>query len=105
MRADIIAGAVFPDYELTDHRGKRRKLSDLRCVQNLQWLLVFWPPDYRRASARLACCAEEIPSGLGHRQARAESRLGTGRTRSLLSLWQDLRAGISGARIIGERNR
>ena len=30
MRADIVAGAVFPDYELTGHTGKRRKLSDLQ---------------------------------------------------------------------------
>jgi hypothetical protein len=30
MRADIVASAVFPDYELTDHTGKRRKLSDLQ---------------------------------------------------------------------------
>ena len=30
MRADITAGAVFPDYELSDHRGKRRKLSELQ---------------------------------------------------------------------------
>ena len=30
MRANIVAGAVFPDYELTDHTGKRRKLSDLQ---------------------------------------------------------------------------
>ena len=30
MRADIAAGAVFPDYELTDHTGERRKLSDLQ---------------------------------------------------------------------------
>jgi len=30
MRTDIVAGAVFPDYELTDHAGKRRKLSDLQ---------------------------------------------------------------------------
>jgi peroxiredoxin len=30
MRADILVGAVFPDYELTDHTGKRRKLSDLQ---------------------------------------------------------------------------
>src|SRR5580692_2577743 len=30
MRADIVAGAVFPDFELTDHAGKRRKLSDLQ---------------------------------------------------------------------------
>src|SRR5271156_128828 len=30
MRADIIPGAIFPDYELTDHAGRRRKLSDLQ---------------------------------------------------------------------------
>jgi hypothetical protein len=30
MRADIVAGAIFPDYELTDHTGERRKLSDLQ---------------------------------------------------------------------------
>ena len=29
MRADIVASAVFPDYELIDHGGKRRKRSDL----------------------------------------------------------------------------
>jgi peroxiredoxin len=30
MRADIAAGAVFPDYELTDQTGKHRKLSELQ---------------------------------------------------------------------------
>ena len=30
MRVDIVPGAVFPDYELTDHTGKHRKLSDLQ---------------------------------------------------------------------------
>jgi peroxiredoxin len=30
MRADIVPGAVFPDYELPDHRGKRRTLSELQ---------------------------------------------------------------------------
>ena len=30
MRADIVPGAIFPDYELSDHRGKRRKLSQLQ---------------------------------------------------------------------------
>ncbi len=30
MSADIVASAVFPDYELIDHTGKRRKLSDLQ---------------------------------------------------------------------------
>jgi peroxiredoxin len=30
MRSNVIPGAVFPDYELSDHAGKRRKLSDLQ---------------------------------------------------------------------------
>jgi len=30
MRADILPGVVFPDYELSDHTGKHRKLSDLQ---------------------------------------------------------------------------
>jgi peroxiredoxin len=30
MRPDIVPGAVFPDYELPDHRGKRRHLSELQ---------------------------------------------------------------------------
>lgn len=30
MRADIVPGAHFPDYELRDHTGKLRKLSDLQ---------------------------------------------------------------------------
>ena len=30
MRPDIVPGASFPDYELSDHTGKRRKLSELQ---------------------------------------------------------------------------
>ena len=30
MRSDIVPGAVFPDYELSDHTTKRRKLSELQ---------------------------------------------------------------------------
>ena len=30
MRDDIVPGAVLPDYELSDHGGKRRKLSELQ---------------------------------------------------------------------------
>jgi hypothetical protein len=30
MRSDIIPGAIFPDYELSDHAAKRRKLSELQ---------------------------------------------------------------------------
>ena len=30
MRADIVPGSIFSDYELSDHRGSHRKLSDLQ---------------------------------------------------------------------------
>jgi peroxiredoxin len=30
MRADIFPAATFPDYDLADHTGKHRKLSELR---------------------------------------------------------------------------
>jgi peroxiredoxin len=30
MRANIVPGAVFPDYELPDQIGTRRKLSELQ---------------------------------------------------------------------------
>jgi peroxiredoxin len=30
MRSDIVPGAKFPDYELTDHTRTRRKLSELQ---------------------------------------------------------------------------
>jgi peroxiredoxin len=30
MRSDIAPGAVFPDYELSDHNAKRRRLSELQ---------------------------------------------------------------------------
>ena len=36
MRPDIVPGAIFPDYELSDHTAKRRKLSD--CKGNIQWI-------------------------------------------------------------------
>jgi hypothetical protein len=29
MRSDIVPGGIFPDYELPDHTGKVRKLSEL----------------------------------------------------------------------------
>ena len=30
MRSDMTQGAAFPDYELSDHTGKHRKLSELQ---------------------------------------------------------------------------
>ena len=30
MRSDIQPGSAFPDYELADHTGHKRRLSDLQ---------------------------------------------------------------------------
>jgi peroxiredoxin len=56
MRADIVPGAVFPDYELTDHAGGRRKLSDLQGRDPLVLVLSrgsFCPKDRRQAEGLL----------------------------------------------------
>jgi peroxiredoxin len=52
MRADIIPGAAFPDYELTDHTAKRRKLSELQGPDPLIVVLSrggYCPKDRRQA--------------------------------------------------------
>jgi len=52
MRADIVAGAVFPDYELTDHAGKRRTLSELQGPDPMILVLSrggYCPKDLRQA--------------------------------------------------------
>ena len=52
MRPDIIPGAIFPDYELSDHTGKRRKLSELQGQHPLVLVLSrgsFCPRDRRQA--------------------------------------------------------
>ncbi|MDP9811518.1 peroxiredoxin [Rhizobium tibeticum] len=56
MRSDIVPGAVFPDYELSDHAGKRRKLSDLQGWQPMVLVLSrgsFCPKDRRQAEGLL----------------------------------------------------
>ena len=52
MRTDIVAGAVFPDYELTDQTGKRRKLSELQGPDPMILVLSrggYCPKDRRQA--------------------------------------------------------
>jgi peroxiredoxin len=52
MRADILAGAVFPDYALTDHTGKHRKLSELQGPDPMILVLSrggYCPKDRRQA--------------------------------------------------------
>ena len=52
MRADIVPGATFPDYELPDHTTKRRKLSELQGPHPMVLILSrggFCPKDRRQA--------------------------------------------------------
>jgi peroxiredoxin len=51
MRADIISGALFPDYELSDHTGKHRKLSELQALDPMIVILsrgAYCPKDRRQ---------------------------------------------------------
>ena len=51
MRSDIVPGAVFPDYELSDHRGRHRRLSELQRGDPLVLVLArggFCPKDRRQ---------------------------------------------------------
>ena len=52
MRADIVPGSVFPDYELSDQTATRRKLSDLQGRHPMVLVLSrggFCPKDRRQA--------------------------------------------------------
>ena len=56
MRSDIIEGAIFPDYELTDHTGKHRKLSELQNQDPMVLILGrggYCPKDRRQAEGLL----------------------------------------------------
>jgi peroxiredoxin len=56
MRSDIVPGAVFPDYELTDHAAKRRKLSELQGPDPMVLVLSrggFCPKDRRQGEGLL----------------------------------------------------
>src|SRR6202022_708096 len=51
MRSDIVPGAIFPDYELSDHTAKRRKLSELQGQHPMVVVLSrggFCPKDRRQ---------------------------------------------------------
>jgi peroxiredoxin len=51
VRADIIPGGTFPDYELTDHAKARRKLSELQGIDPMILILSrgsFCPKDHQQ---------------------------------------------------------
>lgn len=56
MRPDIMPGVTFPDYELSDHTGKHRKLSELQAGDPMVVVLGrggFCPKDRRQAEGLL----------------------------------------------------
>ena len=90
MRADIVPGAVFPDYELSDHRGTRRRLSELQGGDPLVLVLSrggFCPKDRRQHEGLLQ---------LHHEMQVGYCRLVTVSTDNLLDT-NEFRAGV-GAR-------
>jgi peroxiredoxin len=51
VRADIVSGGTFPDYELTDHTKKRRRLSELQGEDPMILVLArghFCPKDHQQ---------------------------------------------------------
>jgi peroxiredoxin len=68
MRADIVAGAQFPDYELSDHTGKRRRLSEI--AENEPMVIVLarggYCPKDRRQHEGLAALWREMMPGVGY---------------------------------------
>jgi peroxiredoxin len=56
MLSDVTPGTVFPDYELSDHTGKHRKLSELQGPDPMVLILSrggFCPKDRRHAEGLL----------------------------------------------------
>jgi peroxiredoxin len=51
MRADVVTGSRFPDYELSDQTGKHRKLSELQALDPMVVILsrgAYCPKDRRQ---------------------------------------------------------
>jgi peroxiredoxin len=65
MRADIVPGARFPDYELPDHTGRKRKLSELQGDAPMIVFLSrgFYCPKDRRQAMNLVSFEPELKVG------------------------------------------
>ena len=65
MRADIVRGGTFPDYELTDHTKTRRRLSELQGIDPMILVLSrghFCPKDHQQ-HMELAAFYPQIAAG------------------------------------------
>jgi len=68
MRADVVPGSTFPDYELSDHTGTHRKLSDLQGGDPMIVVLSrgsYCPKDRLQHEGLVALWREMMP-GLGY---------------------------------------
>jgi peroxiredoxin len=68
MRADVTPGSRLPDYELSDHTGKHRKLSELQGQDPMIVVLArggYCPKD-RRQHEGLATLWREMMPGVGY---------------------------------------
>lgn len=57
MRSDVVPGAKFPDYELTDHAKARRRLSELQGTDPMILILLrghYCPKDHQQHLALAA---------------------------------------------------
>ena len=74
MRSDIVPGAIFPDYELSDHTAKCRKLSErvLTRDEMLDDITLYWLTggSRRRTSAwpKRPIRSPERPIGTRHEE-------------------------------------
>jgi peroxiredoxin len=85
MRSDIVKGAPFPDYELPDHTGKHRKLSELQGPDPLVLVLsrgAFCPKDRRQMEGLLQLHREMEVGYCRMVTISTENLLGTSELRS-----------------------
>jgi len=93
MRSDIVPGAIFPDYELSDHTAKRRKLSEraLRRDEMLDDITLYWLTGGSRRPDR----SPDRPVGTRHEEktmTTCELDIASIRDRALLDYpWKETR--------------
>ncbi len=72
MRSDMVPGAIFPDYELSDHTAKRRKLSELQGQHPMVLVISrggFCPKDRRQAEGLVELASASHAAQAPHRIA------------------------------------
>ena len=72
MRPDMVPGALFPDYELSDHTGKHRKLPEMQGQHPMVLVLSrggYCPKDRRRLAAKAARLCRKFDGELARRDS------------------------------------